>query len=109
MIQFPLLSIEAFYWTQGKGLGRAHVDSWRPQRVFIWSNMLTADEKLGQEKEHAFLEWAQQANVENRLCLTLPTWLMQYPWSCRFLLWLQVRRRFGKSKATESVKHPQGS
>lgn len=45
MIQFPLLSIEAFYWTQGKGLCRAHVDSWRLQRVFIWSNMLTADEK----------------------------------------------------------------
>lgn len=103
MIQFPLLSIEAFYWTQRKGLCRARVDSWRPQRVFVWSNMLTADEEPGQEKEHVFLDWSQQANVQNRLCLALPTRSMQ------FLLRLQNRRGFWKSKAIGSLKHPQGS
>lgn len=109
MIQFPLLSIEAFYWTRRKGLCRAHVDPWRPQRVFVWSSMLTADEEPGQEKGHAFLDWSQQANVQNRLCLMLPTGSMQFPWSCCLLLWLPVRRGFWKSKAIGSLKHPQGS
>lgn len=67
MIQFPLLSIEAFYWTPGKDLCRARIDSWRPRGALDWSNMLTADEEPGQEKEQAVFEQSQQVSIQNRL------------------------------------------